>query len=261
MSSTSIEERFKWAQIAIGNALADPALLAALAEYGYNANRLQQGNVLREQAWALYQQQKGQYGDLSTAGDELGAARQQARATYMRYVKTARLALGANRGASQKLDLATERKRPLAKWLAQAQQFYTQALSDTTILDKLAEFGITQAMLEAGRRQLDAVSKSEATRQQHQGAARDATRRRDEMIAALDAWMSNFTKVARMAFEGQPQLLEKLGIKARKKRAARTPAAAAHSEVAFAADAPTLVHESQPPAPERRNGRATATSR
>lgn len=262
MATTSIEERLREAQVAIGNALADPALLTALGEYGYNATRLQQGRALRQQAWALYQGQKGEYGELSSAGDGLEAVQQQARATYMRYVKVARVAIEGDRGASHKLDLTTGRKRPLAKWLAQAQQFYTHALSNADILDKLAEFGITRAMLEAGQHQVDAVGEGEAVWRQRQGAARDATRVRDELIAALDAWMRNFTKVARVVFEGRPQLLEKLGIKTRKTRAAtRASGSTAGSEVAFDAEATTPVHYSAPPAPERRNGHAMATSR
>jgi hypothetical protein len=257
----TIEKRLAQAKIAISNALADPTLRTALEAYGYTASRLQQGNALREQVRTFYEQQKGEYAELFAASDALEAAQQQAKGTHMRYVKVARVALKDDRRASQKLDLATQRKRPRAGWVAQAHQFYTHALSDAAILDRLADFGITQAMLEAGRQQVDAVSEYEVTRQQRQGAAHDATRARDEMIAALDTWMKDFTKIARVAFEGRPQFLEKLGIKARATRAARTPASAAPSEVAFDIEATTPVHDSAPPAPERRNGHAMATSR
>jgi hypothetical protein len=258
---TSIEDRFKLAQIAIGNALADPTLLAALTTYGYNADRLQQGNVLREQAWKLYQQQKGEYGELSAAKDALETAQQQARTTYMHYIKVARLALKHDRGASQKLDLTSGRKRPQAKWLAQARQFYTHALSDAAILGKLAECGITQAMLEAGQRQIEAAVQCEATRWQCQGAARDATKMRDETIAALDTWIADFIKFARLAFERRPQLLEKLGIKKRGTRAAtRTPGSVAPSAVALGVEASTPTHDSDQPASYSGNGLAPVST-
>jgi hypothetical protein len=146
--------------------------------------------------------------------------------------------------------------------VAQAHQFYTYALSDADIQERLVEFGITQAMLEAGRRQIEAVNEYEARRQQRQSAAQDATRMRDETLAALDKWMMAFTKIARVAFEDRPQFLEKLGSKTRRTRAAtHTPGSTAGSEVAFDIEASTPFHDSAPPAPERRNGRATATSR
>lgn len=258
--STSIEERFTLAQIAIGNTLADPTLQTPLAAYGYTADRLQQGNALREQARALYERQKGEYAEQFAASEALKAAQQQAQGTYMHYVKVARVALKNDRRAMHKLDLATERKVPLAGWLAQAHQFYINALSDAPILGKLAEFGITQAMLEVGQRQVDAVGECEMARRQRRGAARDATRMRDEAITALDSWMKDFTKIAHLAFQNWPQFLEKLGIKARRARAAtHTPVSAAPSAVAFAVEASTPAHDSDQPA--RRNGRATISSR
>jgi hypothetical protein len=258
----NIEERFTLAQIAIGNTLADPTLQTTLAAYGYTADRLQQGNALRERARALYERQKSEYGELFAANDALEATQQQAQSTYMCYVKVARVALKNDRGALQKLDLATQRKGSLAGWLAQAHQFYINALSDVPILGKLAEFGITQAMLEAGQRQVDAVGEHELARRQRRGAARDATRVRDETIAALDSWMKDFTKIARLAFQDRPQFLEKLGIKARRARATtHAPGSAARSVVTFAVEASTLIHDSDQPTPERRNGRATINSR
>ncbi len=261
MSNRSIEGQLRLSQIVIGNALANPTLLATLAEYGYTTNRLQQGNALREQAWALYHEQKAQYSELSAANGDLVSIRQQARTTYLGYVRMARLVFSDNRGASQKLDLAGERKGPLTKWLAQAQQFYTHTLSDTAILDKLTAVGITRAMLEAGQRELDTVGASEETRRQQRGAARDATRERDEALAALDARMQSFTNIAREAFKGRPQLLDKLGIKARKARSATgTRSSATRSAVAFGVEASTLTHNNDHPAPEYVNGRAPVST-
>ncbi|HEX9372025.1 MAG TPA: hypothetical protein VF897_13510, partial [Roseiflexaceae bacterium] len=221
---TSIEKQLTLAQVAINNALGDPSLYAALSAYGYNADRLQQGYALREKVRALHQRQKGEYGDLFRATDALEAAQRQAHDTYMRYVKVARVVLKNDRGAQQKLNLSAQRKRNLSGWLEQAQQFYTNALADSGILDSLAEFGITQALLEAGRRQMDVVGASDAQRRQCKGAAQDATRLRDEAVAALEAWMSDFMQIARVALQDRPQFLEKLGLAATAGRtAARAP--------------------------------------
>src|SRR5262249_4685941 len=194
---TSIEQRLTLANIAISNALGDPSLATALAGFGYTAERLRQGGALRENALALYQRQKGAYGDLRTANDAYAAALAQAQETYMRYVKVARVALENERGALHKLSLVGERKPASAAWMAQAQQFYASALSDPAILSQLAAFGITQAILEAGQRQVAAAADSDAARRQRQGEARDATAARDAALAALDAWMRDFMQVAR----------------------------------------------------------------
>jgi hypothetical protein len=220
----SIEQQLATANIAIGNALTEPSLATALAGFGYNTERLRQGGALHEKALSLYQRQKGAYGDSQTASDAYAAALALARATYMRHVKVARVALEGERGSLQKLGLAGARKEAQAAQLAQAQQFYANALFDTAILGKLSAFGITKEMLAAGQRQLDAVAQSDSARRQRQGAARDAKRARDVALAALAGWMRDFMQVARVALRDRPQLLEMLGAHApARRRAARRP--------------------------------------
>jgi hypothetical protein len=212
MTKTSIEQRLAIANIALSNALGDRSLAAALAAYGYTAERLRQGVALHENALALYQRQKVEYGDLRTTNDAYTAALAQAQETYIRYVKVARIALDGEHGALQKLSLTGVRKRPHAGRLAQTQQFYANALSDPVILGRLAVFGITQAVLEAGQHQVEAVVAGNAARRRHQGAARDATRARGVAMAALDAWMRDFIQIARVALRDRPQFLGKLGV-------------------------------------------------
>lgn len=259
---TSIEQQLNLANIAINNALSEPSLAAALAGFGYTAERLRQGRVLREQALVFYQQQKSAYGDLQTSNDIYAAALALAEATYMRYVKVARVALEDERGAQHKLSMAGQRKRPQAARLAQTQQFYANALSDTAILGKLAAFGITQAMLAAGQRQLDAVAQGDAVRRQHQGAAREATRARDAALAALGYWMRDFMQVARVALRDRPQLLQMLGANASAARpAARPPASSATNVETPVVENAAPPADSRPLTVEDHAVRSTATRR
>jgi hypothetical protein len=208
----SIQERLTRAQIAIGNALADPAVQSALDPYGYTAERLREGQALRERALTLHQQQRVAYGDLSSANDALKATQAHVRTDYMHDIKVARVAFATDRGTLQKLDAAGERRQTQAAWLIQAQQFYANALSDPAILDALAGYGITRQRLEAGKRQIDAVGACYAARRSRRGAAQAATKVRDEALTALDAWMRDFRQIARLALKKQPQHLEKLGV-------------------------------------------------
>ena len=165
----------------------------------------------------------------------------------MRHVKVARVALKDDRGALQTLNLATQRRRVLAGWIAQAQQFYANAASDPAILGKLAEFGITRAMLEAGAHQVDAVDTCNVVQQQRKGTAQDATRARDEAIAAMDARISDFIKIARVALKRSAQFLEKLGVTAAKQRASRpTLPTTAPAATAPIGAIPTASAESEP---------------
>jgi hypothetical protein len=219
-SPKNVEQQLNLANIAIDNALAEPSISQALDGFGYTLKRLYQGKQLREQARALYQSQKGAYGDVQTANDAYTAALKLARATYMRHLKIARIALEGERGMRQKLGLAGERKHTQAAQLAQGQQFYANALSDTIILGKLAAFGITKDMLAEGQRQFNVVAQSDAARRLRQGAAGDVTQARDAALLALDAWMRDFKQIARIALRDRPQLLDMLGMDARATRRA-----------------------------------------
>lgn len=238
----NIEQQLNQANIAIDNALAEPKLAQLLASFGYTAERMYQGRALREDALAMYQHQKSAYGDSQTANDAYARALKLARETYMRHVKVARIALEGERGALRKLGLIGERKQAQAAQLAQGRQFYTNVLYDRDILNRLANYGITQAMLEAGQRQFDTVVQCDAARRQRQGAAGDATRARNAALVALDDWMRDFKQVARVALRNRPQMLQTLGLPAPAARRASRSSSSIASETAAAAE-----HDTSPP--------------
>jgi hypothetical protein len=56
---SNIQEQLTIAQIAIGNALANLAVQSALDPYGYTAERLHEGQALRDRALACHSQSVG----------------------------------------------------------------------------------------------------------------------------------------------------------------------------------------------------------
>jgi hypothetical protein len=256
-----IEEQFELAEIAISNALADPELQAVLVPCGYDTAQLQEGRLLCEKARTSYQHQKGEYGELHAATKALDEARQQVWAGYIRHIEMARVAFRDDLAVRTKLGLAAKRKVKHAGWLEQARQFYSYALSEPAILQPLGKLGVTQEILEESQRRLASVLEHNATRWRHKGAARDATNTRDQAIEKLTVWLRDFLKVARIVCKGQPHLLNKLGITPRAQdRAVRnptpapTPAPIPNGTVSFSV-------AEEPPAIERRNGRAATADR
>ncbi|MFN8504400.1 hypothetical protein [Kouleothrix sp.] len=228
----NIQKCLKQAQVALTNALSDSELQEALERYGYSAERLAQGKALYDRTQELYQEQHSSHGAHATAIDALETSKHQANRTYMRYVKVARVAFKNNRGALQALLLQERRHEQLDNWLGQARQFYNEALADPALLAQLARFGISEAMLQSGRQEVEAVADARSHRQKCQGAALTATSLSTKSNAELADWMADFTKIARVALEHQPQQLAKLSIvrqerPATAKRAAAAPKAAA----------------------------------
>ena len=260
-SRLSIADRLAHAQLALDNALANRAITATLAAYGYTSERLREGAALRDNVRALSQRQRGEYGDLFAAKDTLQALRQQAHQAYMRYVNVARVTFKTDRGTLEALGIAEPRKDRLAHWLEQAQQFYANALADSAILSRMAGFGITSEMLLAGQRQVEQVSGAASTRGRQRAIAKDATRQRDAALAALDAWMADFRKIARVALHDQPAMLEKLELTTRGVRRPSTPLSSGSTSggTLAAPDGTAVLSSETRPAEKqaaRRNGRA-----
>ncbi len=207
----TIDEKLLEAQVAITNA-ADPEIAQPLALFGYDADRIAEGQALYETANDLHQKQGREYGDQFAATDTLQKKLEEAKATYMRHVKIARIALKNERGIMQTLDLEGRRKFTLAGFISQARQFYTNALGDNTVIEKMLKFGIASEQLEAGKALVDATEAAKAAREKERGEAQQATVDRDEAMEALAEWLSDFFAIARIALEDKPQLLEKLGI-------------------------------------------------
>ena len=208
------EERLDRARVALDNAQTDPALQDGLAAFGYDAARLQEGQGLLAAAQGAQEAHAAEYGDQYAATDELRAARETAETTYMRHVKVARVAFSEDRDARSALMLDGRRKRPLGAWLRQAHTFYQNALASEDLLAGLARFGITAEDLQAAQAQLDTLETADTRQEKEKGEAQRATQQRDEAVDALDAYMSDFRNIARVAFEEDPQQLEKLRISA-----------------------------------------------
>jgi hypothetical protein len=207
-----INERLVAAQVALDNAQSDPILQEALANFGYDAERLEEGRALLDAAQAAQEAMAVEHGDQYEATDALQAAFDAANTTYMQHLKVARIALQDQRGAARALALTGRRKRTIPGWLDQARQFYDNALGDEAILTALGRFGITPEALAAAQAEVGAVGTANSAQEREKGEAQDATEARDQAMDALDRWMSDFRAIARVALEERPQQLEKLGI-------------------------------------------------
>ncbi len=211
-NSYSIDGLLHDAQVAIDNALTNEQILTALSDFGYTAERIQQGKALYTTALAAQTTQQMEAGEQKSATAELESTRAVAHTTYMRFVKVARVAFKRDAGIATQLDLGGERKRNLASWLAQANQFYTNALANPAVLEGLGEFGITKKKLQAGLAEVNAVEASNLTQEKEKGDAQAATQTRDKALDTLQEWLSDYLAIAKVALEDNPQLLEALGV-------------------------------------------------
>ena len=200
------------AQVAIENALNNPEILSALKDFGYTTARIQKGKALYNAAAAAQLAQTAEAGEQIAATATVQDVWETAKKSYMRFLKIARIAFKRNAGISTQLDLSGTRKRTLSGWLAQANQFYANALTNKTVLNGLKEFGTTEQKLKAGLAEVKAVEVANLAQEKEKGEAQAATQKRDAAIDELQDWLSDYLAIAKIALEENPQLLEGLGV-------------------------------------------------
>jgi hypothetical protein len=210
-----VEELLEQGRVGLGNALGTPEILSLLTPYGYGQAKLQEGQVLfhaleGQQAaqLRLYAQQKETTASFQTSW---GAARK----IYGRHGKIARAVLSAQPERLARLGLEGVRAQTFGPWLAQARQFYREALADAGLQAVLAEGGLSPAVLTAGQSIVESAVQADNAKESAKGLAQQSTQDRDAAAATFQDWLRRFWKIAEVALAGQPQWLERLGRKVR----------------------------------------------
>ena len=175
----SIDTLLSDAQLAIDNALNNPKVLQYLSDFGYTKSKIQQGKQLYSAAAAAQLAQQAEAGGQISATTDVNEAWETAKKSYMRFLKVARVAFKRNSGVATQLNLGGTRKKSLSGWMAQAQQFYKNALGDQVILSELKEFGITEPKLKAGLAELAVIEQAESgpRKRERRGAGSDRKER------------------------------------------------------------------------------------
>jgi len=202
-------------RVALGNAAQTPEIVDLFERYGYGAPKLQEGQTLLQALEDKHAAQLHLYARQKEATAAFRAARQAGREIYHRHVRIARILLIRQPERLARLGLDKPRANAFSAWLAQAQQFYREALADADLQALLAEGGLTQAVLTSGQMAIEAVVQAHAHKESAKGLAQQATQDRNAAAAELDQWLRHFWKIAEVALADQPQWLERLGRRVR----------------------------------------------
>jgi hypothetical protein len=217
-----IDEFLLSAQVMIENSVSDPAVKAALANYGYTEEKLLAGKTMYVEATALQNAQKKEYGEQAAATAELNDIWETADQQYMKTLKVARVAFKENVKADKAAMLFGSRKRSLSGWLEQAQAFYTNIQNDSELMNDLSQYGYSPTKLEQEIGLINQVAAKNNEQKKEVGEAQKATQVRDKKIDELSKWVSDLRAVAKVALADDRQQLEKLGILARTSKASKS---------------------------------------
>ncbi len=210
----TIAEKLNVAQLAINNSLADAEIQALVSGFGYSSEALSGGRELYERAQAAVNTQKLAAGAQQDATQAVQEAQKVAADAYQALAKVARAVCEPSQLTA--LGLSGKTPRDTAGFLAAAYTLFDNAVS----LGALSGFGYTAEKLAAERGKITAYDEANQRQEAAKGAAQQATREQEAALQALNEWVAQYLKIAKVALREKPQLLEKLGIAARTSKTA-----------------------------------------
>ena len=208
MKVRAIDDLLKASSLSVNNTLADKNAQQALAKYGFTTKHVKEGKGLltncNEQCRAQEQYHQTQWELNHRIKGELKTTREQ----FVEHVKVARFVFRKDAPMLHQLNVQ-RLERTEDAWLKQANAFYERITPHAT---RLAPQGVSSEELAQNQAALQAIVALREEQARIKGDAEDATQRKKQAQQELREWLSEFRKVARLAFKKSPQKLEAFGI-------------------------------------------------
>ncbi len=198
-------------RIALENAETQSEIASVMAELGYDSAIIGEGKALLTQTRSAYDLNKTEDDETSAAYADFSSKKEQLEDTFTLHRKKAKVVFRNDSLTADKLAISGAMPRSYIKWLEAAKKFYSVAMGDHLIQDKLSRLKISVDNLNAS---YELIGQLEAARSEYlkeKGESQDATKAKDAAFEKMDDWMSEFYAVAKIGLEDNPQLLEALG--------------------------------------------------
>jgi hypothetical protein len=189
----------------------DSELAALLAGRGYDAAKMAEGLSKQQAAQSAFSARQQAIAAQREATAKVTEAWAKAQQAYSDFRDTAR-GIFKDPTAQGALGLTGKVLRDQEKFITQAKSGYEAALATPGYLSELAKYGFPESAIRSAQASLDALLTADAAQEAAKAAATRATQTRDEAMADLDAWLSQFRAIAKVATRSRPDLAKKLGI-------------------------------------------------
>lgn len=211
MARKTLTEKLESARLLIFNSK-DPEVAPLLDAMGIDTAYIDQGEALYNETTQLVDNQKKEYQEQSLAYDKFYLEKDDAEADYNRTLKLVKVLSRNDKDLQNRLGLQAGRVYAIEEWIESSVDFYNRLLNETDFLTKLGNFKVTTEQLNAEKTAIENLKqlRNEATAEK--GQAQEATRLRNAKLDELDDYTTELKAIAELSLEGQPQLLEKLGI-------------------------------------------------
>lgn len=199
-------------RVAFENVKTQPAIAAAMTEFGYDETIIAVGKTLLETTRSAYTFHDTEDDETAVASASFKTKRKELENLYKVHRKKAKVAYRKDAVTASRLAITGTLSKQYVVWLETVKKFYATALAETDIQTKLATVKVTLDELNAGNTLIGEVELTRSEYLRETGESQDATKAKDAAFKELEEWMQDFYAVARIALEDNPQLLEAIGL-------------------------------------------------
>ena len=192
------------------NVKKDTVLAAELAEYGYDAAAIAQGEALYNTLIEKYDANKTETAQETTAYAVFSNAFETTLNTYKTDRKKAKIVFKNQPDVLKNLQLNKSLIERNATMIDAMRLFYEMLQNNAEWVNALQRLKITTDHVNQQLANVTNVQTVYATYVQEKGESQQATQDKNKAFDEVNKWVSEFYSVAKIALEDQPQLLESI---------------------------------------------------
>lgn len=197
-------------EVIFTNLITQPEIKIAMAEYGYDEAKVNEGKELYTAARTAYDNNRSEIAQSTAARAAFDAQADTLFNTYATHRRHTKVYYRRQPEIIKQLNINGQLPRAFAARLQEAQNFYNLLAGTPALLTPLATFKITADTVKEAQKQIDSTLALRAEYFREKGESQDATKVKDAAFRAIEMWLSDMFAVARIALEDTPQLLEAL---------------------------------------------------
>jgi len=212
MKHDSIGNQTTSAGTAINNSLRYPEVKAAVLKYGYTVARLNEGRALLNETITAVEIAKAKSSDKKSATADLKTAFGTAKRAYQGLAKVARAIFIKHPIHLTALGLDNAMPKRMADFALAAQVLFGSGEYPDGVAEALEANGYGSSTLSQERGKIAGFILALESRAGMKGDAKEATKEQRKALKELHEWHAAYIKIAGVALQDKPNLLEKLGI-------------------------------------------------
>lgn len=209
------EKFFERARIALINAKQDKVISAALASYGYDAEKIAEGQKQYDLSKSFWDMNIKEDDEATMASAHYKDKFAMVDTVFTRHRGQAQMFLKRSPDMQVSLGMKGRIPKTYREFFTCVQHFYKAIQANADIQKQLDRIKIDAKVVAACLAEVDELMRLRAEYDRETGESQAATAAKNTSKHDLEEWMDDFDSIAQIALYDEPQRLESLGIHVR----------------------------------------------